>query len=175
MIGMVSCSKSTLERDATSDLTEEIVFSDAFYAEQFLVNLYNMLPNGFNGNYYWDVISDNAEARDYYAWPQNINSGSYDATYLPGTFSVWSDMYTNIRACNKYLENRSKIKPNAEAYYLKTQYYIDLSEFEARLIRAFLYFELVRDYGGVPIMLEAYNNKDEPGLLKTERFIRRLC
>ncbi|MCX6326572.1 MAG: RagB/SusD family nutrient uptake outer membrane protein [Bacteroidia bacterium] len=166
MISMVSCSESALERDAKSDMTEEIVFSDGFYAEQFFVNLYSKLPNGFSENYYWDCISDNAESRDYYAWPQNINNGSYDATYLPGSFSVWSSMYANIRDCNKYLENRAKIIPNAASYYLNSQYYIDQSEFEARLLRALFYFQLVRDYGGVPIILESYDNKDDPGLLK---------
>jgi len=63
---------------------------------------------------------------------------------LPVLNSVWSSYYTNINRCNRILEQIGNIEMSDEK---KKQY-----EGEAKFARAVLYFDLVRYFGGVPLV-----------------------
>jgi len=58
----------------------------------------------------------------------------------------WGDLYTEINLCNQVLDNvdtMQTVAANLKARYLA----------EAKFIRAYCYFRLVRTYGGVPLHL----------------------
>lgn len=59
-------------------------------------------------------------------------------------YSAWSDYYSFINRCNKILESSTDIQMDAE----KKKQYIG----EAKFLRALFYFDLVRLYGGVPLV-----------------------
>ena len=61
--------------------------------------------------------------------------------------SFWAGLYTEINLCNQVLDNVDTMKvvdANLKARYLA----------EAKFIRAYCYFRLVRAYGGVPLHLK---------------------
>lgn len=67
-----------------------------------------------------------------------------ETSILPVLNSVWSSYYSNINSCNRILEQVG----NAEISDEKRKQY----EGEARFVRALLYFDLVRYFGGVPLV-----------------------
>jgi len=73
--------------------------------------------------------------------------GNFSASSNEGQISdFWSGQYSNINFCNQVLSNVPNIKMDAtlQARYLA----------EAKFVRAYSYFRLVRAFGGVPLRLK---------------------
>jgi hypothetical protein len=68
-------------------------------------------------------------------------------------FGKWEDPYRKIRQTNTFLENM-----DAGVIDPKTK---DLYRAQALVMRAWLYFDLVRKYGGVPMILKAQSLSDD--------------
>jgi hypothetical protein len=68
--------------------------------------------------------------------------------------SFWAGLYAEINLCNQVLDNvdtMSTVDANLKARYLA----------EAKFVRAYCYFRLVRAYGGVPLHLKVPITPDE--------------
>jgi len=144
---MPSCTKEAeLEpRDlVTSDLVWSKEDKNAFYAKQYLANIY--LPNGFtrvNGDYLDAGAGDAIPSRNL----TNTNVGFYTnglASTVNNPDGYWNNSYQGIRNANIFLSNIDSV-PTLAAN-------ITLWKAEARFIRAFMYFELLKRYGGVPLV-----------------------
>lgn len=86
-----------------------------------------------------DLNSDIA----YNGSPNNISSG----TYLPtNNFGPWNGAYSKIATANKVIQNAQK-----DASYVDEKV-VNRYEGEARFFRALQYYDLLRSYGGVPIV-----------------------
>lgn len=86
-----------------------------------------------------DVYSDIA----YGEYPNNISSG----TYLPSNdFGPWTNCYKVIATANNIIENAENNKAGVDESI--TCRYAG----EARFFRALMYYDLLRSYGGVPIV-----------------------
>src|SRR5690606_8336391 len=79
-----------------------------------------------------------------------------NTTWANSVGSVWDQFYLSIRNANFVLTNASRAEAATEEE--KTRYMA-----EAKFLRAFCYFHLVRNWGGVPIRTEAnMQEKDVP-------------
>lgn len=143
---MIGCSKR--EKVPLEGLTGDIVFdktdSIGTYADQFLNNIYSHLPTGFNriGDAFLDAATDDAVSSlrnsDIEILGKAMQSPSLTID------EAFSENYTGIRKVNLYL---SKIDAVPITNALKTY-----NKAEARFLRAMFYFELVKRYGGVPLI-----------------------
>ncbi|MFD2742359.1 MULTISPECIES: RagB/SusD family nutrient uptake outer membrane protein [Sphingobacterium] len=144
-----SCSKQGfLDQTVTSDLDKDMVFSDSLYTVQFLNDIYREIgfsehPNRF-GNGGLDAASD--ESR-----PQRSINVTTSVLFSSGTITAasiatdaWTIPYANIRKVNQLLANIAKA-PIAD-------YQKSIMIAEARFLRAWYYFILVKHYGGVPLV-----------------------
>ena len=149
LIGAPSCRKEaeTEPRDLfTDNLVWDAKDKNATFAKQFLYNIYNYLPVGFNR-----VNGDFLDAASGDAIPSRNNTGTNIEYYTNGLVSViqnpdtyWSNSYTGIRNANIFLANIDQVPaPPASIATWKA---------EARFIRAFMYFELLKRYGGIPLI-----------------------
>lgn len=162
MMCVTACSKNYLDRKPSDLITEKEVFSNIENAEGFLNNIYNSLPNMFLPQSGWGLgsatdetnqASDNsASAAD----AGNFNTGSMSPANFPMS-NLWSDYYGRIRACNKFLANFALI-PQDPNYPQRR----DRLRGEALLLRGYYYFELMRNWGGVPLLLDEKNPFDDP-------------
>ncbi len=154
---------NSLDKEDVGDLTEEDVFGNPIYAKYFVNNIYFNIPDqGFqvasswNGAYL-DCATDNGEARNLSSSAQSFNSGNWNAANCPFRGN-WSNDYAQIRACNKFLANYDMI-PELEGYMTRT----DLESLRAQVIflRAVYYADLLKCFGGVPILEDVlkYNDK----------------
>ncbi|TKC12815.1 RagB/SusD family nutrient uptake outer membrane protein [Pedobacter polaris] len=73
-------------------------------------------------------------------------ASSRDTGNATETFNYWSAAYTLIRDCNYFMETLPAYASNYKPEQIKNWIA------EARFIRAFTYFALVKRYGGVPIV-----------------------
>lgn len=161
-LSMLSC--SYLDFDETNGGNSE----DDLYAlfgtiKQMLTNVYSSMPAyaGFtaaasvDGLAMRDCASDDAEYGVTNAAVQNVNNGNWSAT---NTYDdVWT-LYNGIRAANNFIENFESVDlsrfsslANYENQMKQLQYY----PYEARVLRAYYFFELARRYGNIAMPLKA--------------------
>lgn len=101
----------------------------------------------------WASYSDEAEASDktsgskYTSWYNGVATASTFGTYSPDSY--WSSPFQGIRKCNIFIE-RIKTATNDITEEKKQG-----MEAQARTLRAFYYLQLIKRYGGVPIISES--------------------
>lgn len=145
---MTGCNK-TMEDTPLETVPLSLVFdgkdSLGVNAQQFLYNIYAALPNGYNrvdGNML-DAGSDDAIPSTVNQSVENFSTGKIQAYNLPD--NVWNNEYAAIKKVNMFLKNIDVVPLNLAGQ--KDQW-----KAEARALRAIFYFELVKRWGGVPIV-----------------------
>lgn len=152
-----SCNKEFLQLTPLNSISDENVWKDASLMRFYVNNLYNGIESGIaltcdNMNAPIAVISD--EARSAYVGATantTLITGSYSTASAP--LNNWSFMYSNIRNTNIYLDNVGA-SPVAQAEK-------DKLTGEVKFLRAMFYFELVKRFGGVPIIASVQQLTDE--------------
>lgn len=120
---------------------------NATLAQQFLSNIYNYLPVGFNriSGDFLDAASGDAIPSLSNTVVSYYNNGIVSSTTNPDPY--FSNSYNGIRQVNIFLANIDKV-PVPSTNLTRTITW----KAEARFIRAFLYFELLKRYGGIPLI-----------------------
>jgi hypothetical protein len=153
-----SCGDSWFEKEPKNIITEENVWSDPDQILAVLANLYDRLPtlSGFSGDMNLNAYFDDASWSGLGNGPNQLASYGYD-------FARYWD-YGLIRDINLALENITVYSALPEA---------DIKQYNAelRFIRAFVYFELVKRMGGVPLVTEplVYDFGGSPDYLQHPR------
>lgn len=147
LIFIAACQKDP-ETQPLDQLTQDYIFdsTDASgqYAEDFLNNIYSILPSGFNridGNML-DAGTDDAVPSADGSTVENFTDERISPFQNPD--NPWGKYYTGIRAVNLFLSKIDRVPMDTQ---LKTYWKAD-----ARFLRAMFYFELIRAYGGVPLI-----------------------
>ncbi|MDT0678335.1 RagB/SusD family nutrient uptake outer membrane protein [Autumnicola musiva] len=155
---MSGCSK--LDYDENDFYTKEDIFGEFDRTEGFLNNIYNRLPAGFNSvdGAMRSSASDDAEEIFNGSRVQQFNDGSWSPMNLLD--SRWDDSYEAIRAANIFIEefdidNFQELEFNNNYENLMIQ--ARLYPYQARFLRAFFYFDLIKRYGGVPLITKPLN------------------
>ena len=167
MMLFAACTKKGdgfLDKTDTGTINEEKTFADSALTMQFLNGIYRNLSytyfidNGLFGGGLWSFsdATDDSEIR----WggavaqtAQAYNSSTFSgvAEFARMRNDHWNTPYTNIRRVNIFLGNVDK-GPLSEGRK-------QLAKAEARFLRAYYYFDLVRMFGNVPLITEPL----EPG------------
>ncbi|MGO3805875.1 MAG: RagB/SusD family nutrient uptake outer membrane protein [Sphingobacterium sp.] len=158
-LALASCEKQGfLDSTQSTDLNEQVVFSDSAYTINFLSGIYADIgfataPKRFGGGGL-DASTDEAEG----AGLGTINTfiqfatGTVNANMI--TDDAWSKRYTNVRRANIMLKNLPQAKFGDD---IKVRV-----KAETRFLRAYYYFILLEHYGGVPLMGDSvYRATDE--------------
>jgi hypothetical protein len=156
---------SLLDKKESGDLTEEIVFSTSKLTKEFLTNVYYEIPFGYdhpNQQYWIDGITDDGAHRPLNAWSKGVHLGAFGPTNIPAKIQRWQKCYSMIRACNKFMEKIESVPLDPEGY-ISTPEVRTRMKFEAQLLRALFYAELLKWYGGVPIITKVLD-VDSPEL-----------
>src|SRR5579859_1790964 len=142
-----------LGEQVTLDYAFDTKDSAGTLALTFLSTCYlEALPNGHNrvGGDYLDAASDDAVSNKLTVSPvQQIATGAYSAA-SPNADDEWTHNYFAIRDCNIFIKEIYRV-PLAEKLP-SGRPAIAAYRSEARFLRAWEYFELVKRYGGVPLL-----------------------
>lgn len=154
-----SCGDSWLERDPKNIITEEQLWNDSLLIKSLLSNYYDRLPS-LHGNFNTGGMSEIDDAMWTGTLDQNWRN---DFRYGDDYGRYWD--YGLIRDINLSLENMEKfsIRLKDEQKQLFTA--------ELRFQRAFVYFEMVKRMGGVPLITEQliYDFGGDPSYLQMPR------
>lgn len=131
----------------TADLAYDTLDQNGITAGFALNNLYTYIPTGFNriSGDFFDAGTDDALPSRYNRLVENYTNGRVSALNNPDPY--WSNSYYGIRSANVFLKNIEAVPVPA----LTKQYW----RAEARFLRAFFYWELLKRYGGVPLLGDA--------------------
>jgi starch-binding outer membrane protein, SusD/RagB family len=117
-----------------------------------LNDLYNYIPGGFNriAGDYLDAASGDAIPSRNNTVVEYFTNGFMSVLANPDPY--WANSYYGIRRANIFLKNIGNVPivqtADSTAAKLTRQYW----RAEARFIRCFMYFELLKRYGGVPLI-----------------------
>lgn len=147
ILALLSSCSSILDKEDLSSISEEQVWEDETLTTAFLNALYISIPS-------WDPALADAsdEATGGGGWtngtttPDDMskagdNKPSWDSA------PTWYWPYKDIRNCNTFIQNAQ----NTDLCTIDREL-ADRLTAEARFIRAYIYFEMVKRYGGVPLI-----------------------
>lgn len=158
---LVSCSDSILDitpKDRISDLS---VWSDANLIRAYHTSLYNCVLSGYRIHMQSKLTDEAFCAIDWgvgivpfgQLTPDNVTSVSIDDWTNGGNLYIWNNAYQYLRKINLFFE---QIEATELQFEDKDQLIA-----EAKFLRAYIYFNLISRFGGVPIIEKAYNLEDE--------------
>ena len=151
-----ACNSDFLDVVPTDRVSDAAILSDSVLFESFVINRYMGVrltdkeaegtPPGFGRGFeyaLWGSLTDEAVYNnDDNTWVIQRGQLSPENTGIAGTF--WKRSYRSIRECNYALANIDQV-PMSEEH--KNQLIAEL-----KFIRAFRYQDLIRNYGGVPLL-----------------------
>ena len=119
-----------------------------------ITTIYRGLDQDFGGNYSGAMLASASDEAQY-AYSGNSIETFYNGSWSPTNAqnSVWNSCYGSISNCNMYLDKFTgltfpELEQNAD--YNIQMFRYNNYQYEVRFLRAYYYFNLVRQYGDVP-------------------------
>jgi starch-binding outer membrane protein, SusD/RagB family len=154
-----SCKKDFLQRDPGVPIDYEKLFSDAQLAGGFADNTYNFLLDDYarlsTANGMTSQFSDESVSNTGDPVVNLINTGRHLNPAATDVAAVYTQMYKGIRNANVMLANIDRVP-------WTTLYNPAYIRGEQLFLRAFLYFELMKRFGGV-VLLDKAQSVTESG------------
>ena len=178
-----------LDREEDSFIDKTATFDSYNRTKQYLTYAYTLLPDGLNRFSREAMLAsatDDAEFAIESADIQQFNNGSWNALNNPD--DVWNRYYSGISKCCTLLENTnhvnldiSRLDPDKQVEYANSLKDIRMWRAEARFLRAYFHFELLKRYGPIPIVTSTlsingnYENTPRPTMKEVVDFIAKEC
>jgi hypothetical protein len=176
-ISVLACDKPIdefLDKAPGVDVTENTIFSSRVQLETFITGTYRigihsifayndpaLIPAPTTRNFIMNApITDEAECEATFMHPETWNAGTVTATSAPvgAEDERFSIRWTAIRNCNIILERLDEV-PGLDD--MAGRLYKDQVIGEMKFIRALNYSELLKRYGGVPIIDKRFGLTDD--------------
>lgn len=153
VIPMVSCDEEFLDRYPEDAMSDATFFTKASDFKTYVNGLYGGVVRNVSGNRW--VNLENGSDNLFTDSPHGSLMRHSVGGEAGNTNNLWNDTYSAIRQVNYMLDNKGRI--------LKRDGIVNQYLGEAFFIRAFHYFNLLEDFGGVPY-IDNVLNTDSPEL-----------
>ena len=154
--GLFSCNDDFLNQVPQDRLTIDQVFQRTSYSEKFLSTVYSYIRDetGTTNGVPWDPMSDDMDVTydrgtEYPSFLMNVGKWSATSNF----YNYWGHYYVGIRSATYFMEHIDGNKEMTEDV-TKGPKMIAQYKDEARFLRAWFYYCLVRQYGPVVIVKE---------------------
>jgi len=146
----IGCSEDFLEREPLDIIASSAVFEDKALTEAYLYKVYSYLPQGYGdvspgygSRFVLGSVTDESRAKS--GWVDaNDQVAAGNTKPTKNVLGNWSHLYKGIRRANNIIESLVSSSLNED--------YKNRITAEARYIRAWMYFDLTRRYGAVPLI-----------------------
>ena len=178
LTGLASCTDG-YEAEPVEKFTLDYIFSETdsmgTQARQYLNNIYRHLQAGQNrvSSDFLDAASDDAISIEYdESEVYRLAMGQYTASNRVSAEMQWGYYYTTIREVSEFIANIDRVpfkltyvkagetRTDADGKLVRTKLNVSMKA-EARFLRALAYFEMIKRYGGVPLMGDKVYNLDD--------------
>jgi len=153
-----SCDENLLERQPLDAISEENVFTDPVFLQNYVYNIYNGIkPHWSPGTGGYIGLTDIAVSA-----PDTHNRSGGIRQYLEGNMNsdnvtqltnIWAEEYDYIRRANIFFEKVQDSQIEDQT--------LNRMKGEVHFLRAWMYFELARTFGGVPIITSSFSLSDD--------------
>lgn len=153
-----------LDSDRDGKLTDQDVWeSQTKYAFGILNSAYNNLPSGYNrvSGAMLAAASDEACHNDLTSDIKGLNNGTWGPYFL--VENVWDNNYKGINKVNDFFENIDRVPipeksiDGSSVELIRTR---ERMKGEAFFLRAYFYLELIKRYGGVPLITKVPTSQE---------------
>lgn len=163
IIASSACKNNPLDITPDGKITLEDVFADDVRTEAFLNTVYSYIPYYYTAYNEWSFLAgatdeaQDAEVGNNPGIVSNWITGSLTPSYNPlasgvsSTVNYYPTFWSGIGYANIFLQNIDKAKVRSEAIRSRLKA-------EAKLLRAFYYLELVKQFGPMPMMDKPFDN-----------------
>jgi len=171
LLTFTSC--DVLDKEPLDIISDAVVWNDKSLIEAFFNRCYmemyvfdNESPDinqygSFQVMYMINNISDECKATE--TWSDDAYSYKFGNLKIQGGLLEWWEIpYKTVRKLNEFIE-RVPDSPVGDAAFVKQRVA------EARFLRAFEYFSMVKRYGGVPLITSVQNIDDPEDILFPKR------
>ncbi|MDF3076479.1 MAG: RagB/SusD domain protein [Sphingobacteriaceae bacterium] len=165
IITIISACKATDPENLTF-IDDREIYTNITKIRSVLNGVYSGLPDGYGdiGASWLAAACDEAEEVNNAENIQNFNIGNITPFSNPD--AVWDKSYESIRNAKIFIQSTDTITWKEYQYSNPTEYasrikLVGQYRGEAKFLTAFFYFELVKRYGGVPIVDEVINRDEE--------------
>ena len=141
------------------------------FVDGLVSNIYSQLDYDYGDNYGGGMLASACDEAVYCNTSASINyftNGAWSPTTPQSV--VWTSSYAAIADCNNYLANFMGLtfpeEKNKTDYALNYHQY-ERSPYEVKLLRAYFYFLLVRQYGDVPYYTKELTAAERNALTRT--------
>lgn len=144
LIGLFGCSKELDQLPESAVSPDQIsasniaFFLNGLYRESLPARDNYVLNDTRGGNYTWTALSGSNSAYGMVITGNNVDDR------LSYSSSIWNHAYSNIYNANIILDAADRLSAEADLSAVKA---------EASYLRAWLYYQLVTNFGGVPLIL----------------------
>ena len=154
----IACNKDILDKKPLDAISEDAVFADAAFLQNYVYNVYNGIKPPWSpgtGGYdaLTDIAVDQPETHDRAAGIRQYLEGTISPDNVTDLTNIWNEEYNYIRKANLFFEKIENSEISADV--------LDPMKGEVHFLRAWMYFELMRTYGGVPIITKSFTLNDE--------------
>ncbi|WP_316822454.1 RagB/SusD family nutrient uptake outer membrane protein [Pedobacter gandavensis] len=152
------CKKDFLTVDPPDKISSELIWKDGALATAFVTDIYS----GFNDGGFSEQMLSSVTDESLFTHPNRgidlVNSSTINPSTLGWVDDTWKyvKMYNRIRACNMTIERLGGTNNGLTDQALKNRLLG-----EAHFMRAYFYHQLLRYYGGVPLVTKVYALTDD--------------
>ena len=166
VLNMAGCSHDLLDKQPIDRISGDVVWTSPNLVTAFVTSKYRDLGFGFNWNgdeVMWASMADESMFKhDYGVWtlnkseltPSNLGILGSGAAEYNGNMNPWAKNYRYIKDANTFFEQTANV-PNGASSGLPADLRNRLTG-EMKFLRAFRYFDLIRNYGAVPLITKTF-------------------
>ena len=173
MLSLTACVDEFLDRRMDTNYTKDQVFSTYTTIRNFGIGIYSHLPNGFDrfDGGTLSAASDEAVHSGAIGTVQKLSSGNWGAFSNPD--DQWNNLYSGIRKANLFLQEsvdyerviiQDTVTDQGRQTYQTQVNDLRWLRAEAHFLKAYFYFELIKRYGGVPIIEDVLTLEETQGI-----------
>ena len=163
----VSCNFLDFD-ESSSRYSREDMYKTYSNVQKMLTNVYGYMPNRSFSDFKREAGCDDFEFPDLDASVQRFTNGNW--TPISTVDEKWEDLYKAIRSANEFLESIETVDLSMFHYdgkYERWMEHLKYYPFEARVLRAYYFFELARRYGDIPMPLKMLTAEEANSIEKT--------
>lgn len=158
---MGSCNDNFLNIDPVDRYSDPTVWSDESLIDAFVSNIYLGQMWGMHTVMLSSLCDEAMEVWSWESQPvvQSALSPSYQGILAPNFWIMafhninWNNLYKNIRNCNNFFQKMEEVG--------FTNATLEQRKGEVHYLRAYYYFWLLRQWGGVPVIDKVYTPDDD--------------
>ena len=169
-LAAMTLSSCNMDYNEYTAYDKEYIQRSFAYVGGLMTSIYNDIDTDW-GNLSGAMLSSATDESEYSHDGNSIEdffNGNWSAANAHQT--IWSSAYQGITYCNEVIDNWSDMTFDQFKYnkdYEKQMFLYKNYQYEARWARAYFYFTLVRQYGGVPFKEHNTTGTEESSLPRT--------